>query len=75
MNLDLVDNLIVSRKVSVNNHKEFSRMLKSHGVRLILDNDDYWVLNPETQQESYMKHTTGQTLKDNQDCRCNLDSI
>ena len=47
MNLDLVDNLVVSRKVSVNNHKEFSRMLKKHGVRLILDNDDYWVLNPE----------------------------
>jgi glycosyltransferase involved in cell wall biosynthesis len=47
INLDLVDNLIVSRKVSVNNHKEFSRMLKKHGVKLILDNDDYWVLNPE----------------------------
>jgi glycosyltransferase involved in cell wall biosynthesis len=47
MNLDLVDNLIVSRKVSVNSHKGFSRMLKKHGVRLILDNDDYWVLNPE----------------------------
>ena len=47
INLDLVDNLIVSRKASVNNHKEFSRMLKKHSVRLILDNDDYWVLNPE----------------------------
>lgn len=47
INLDVVTNLIVSRKVSVTNHQKFSQMLKKHGVRLILDNDDYWTLNPE----------------------------
>ena len=47
MNLDLVDNLIVSRKTSVTNHQKFSQLLKKHGVSLILDNDDYWTLNPE----------------------------
>jgi glycosyltransferase involved in cell wall biosynthesis len=45
INLDLVDNLIISRKASVTKHREFSLMLKKHGVRLILDNDDYWDLN------------------------------
>jgi glycosyltransferase involved in cell wall biosynthesis len=47
MNLDMVDNLIISRKASVNKHKEFSKMLKQHGIRLILDNDDYWELNTD----------------------------
>ncbi len=45
MNLDLVDNLIVSRKLSVNDHKAFKRMLVKHKVKLILDNDDYWDLS------------------------------
>jgi glycosyltransferase involved in cell wall biosynthesis len=45
INLDVVTSLIVSRKASVNNHKKFSQMLKGHGVKLILDNDDYWDLN------------------------------
>ena len=45
INLDVVTSLIVSRKLSVTNHKKFSQMLKSHGVKLILDNDDYWDLN------------------------------
>ena len=45
INLDVVTSLIVSRKASVTNHKKFSQMLKSHGVKLILDNDDYWDLN------------------------------
>ena len=45
IDLDKVDNLLVSRKLSVTNHKEFRKMLDDHGVRLILDNDDYWKLN------------------------------
>lgn len=44
INLDVVTNLIISRKASVTNHQKFSQMLKRHGVRLILDNDDYWEL-------------------------------
>jgi glycosyltransferase involved in cell wall biosynthesis len=63
INLDLVDNLIVSRKVSVNNHKEFSRMLKKHGVRLILDNDDYWVLNPENPARKLYETYYGPDIK------------
>ena len=63
MNLDLVDNLIISRKASVNNHKEFSRMLKNHGVRLILDNDDYWVLNPENPARKLYEAYYGPDIK------------
>ena len=63
MNLDLVDNLIISRKASVNNHKEFSRMLKNHGVRLILDNDDYWVLNPENPARKLYESYYGPDIK------------
>jgi glycosyltransferase involved in cell wall biosynthesis len=47
MNLDKVDNLLVSRKLSVTNHKEFKKMLNENGIKLILDNDDYWNLNQE----------------------------
>ena len=63
MNLDSVDNLIVSRKASVTNHKEFSRMLKKHGVRLILDNDDYWVLNPENPAKPLYETYYGPDIK------------
>ena len=63
INLDKVDNLIVSRKVSVNNHKEFSRMLKRHGVRLILDNDDYWSLNPENPAKGLYETYYGPDIK------------
>lgn len=63
MNLDLVDNLIVSRKASVDNHKEFSRMLKKHGVRLILDNDDYWVLNSENPARKVYEQYYGPDIK------------
>jgi len=47
IDLDKVDNLLVSRKLSVTDHKEFKKMLDEHGVRLILDNDDYWKLNKD----------------------------
>ena len=63
MNLDLIDNIIVSRKASVNSHKEFSRMLKNHGIRLILDNDDYWVLNPENPAKPLYETYYGPDIK------------
>ena len=47
INLDLVDNLIVSRKLCVTDYKAFKETLVQHGVKLIFDNDDYWVLNEE----------------------------
>jgi len=47
IDLDKVDNLLVSRKLSVTDHKQFRKMLDEHGVRLILDNDDYWKLNKD----------------------------
>jgi len=47
MKLDRVDNLLISRKLSVTNHKEFRKMLDQNGITLILDNDDYWKLNPD----------------------------
>lgn len=47
MDLSKVDNLIISRKASITNHHKFRAMLNTHGIRLILDNDDYWSLNFE----------------------------
>jgi glycosyltransferase involved in cell wall biosynthesis len=63
MNLDLVDNLIVSRKTSVTNHQKFSQLLKKHGVSLILDNDDYWVLNPENPAKPLYETYYGPDIK------------
>ncbi len=38
-------------------------MLKSHGVRLILDNDDYWVLNPENPARKLYEAYYGPDIK------------
>jgi len=47
MDLDKVDNLVVSRKLSVTDHNAFKKMLSQHNIKLILDNDDYWDLNKD----------------------------
>jgi len=63
MNLDKVDNLLVSRKLSVTNHKEFKKMLVNNGIRLILDNDDFWNLNEENPAYGLYKTYYGPDIK------------
>ena len=66
MDLSLVDNLIISRKASITNHRNFRRMLDKYNVRLILDNDDYWNLNYDNPAypiyEGYVKHDIQKTI-------------
>ena len=40
--LTKVSNLVISRRCSVSNHKEFKSFLKKNNIKLILDNDDFW---------------------------------
>jgi hypothetical protein len=63
INLDPVTNLIISRKASINNHQKFSQMLKSNGIKLILDNDDYWTLNPENPAKALYEVYYGPDIK------------
>jgi glycosyltransferase involved in cell wall biosynthesis len=63
INLDAVTNLIISRKASVTNHQKFSQMLKANGIRLILDNDDYWSLNPENPAKALYEVYYGPDIK------------
>jgi hypothetical protein len=63
MNLDKIDNLLVSRKLSVTNHKEFKKMLVNKGIRLILDNDDYWKLNQDNPAWSLYEVYYGPDIK------------
>lgn len=44
LDLEKVDYLIVSRKLNVEDHSLFRKILDKYGVKLILDNDDYWEL-------------------------------
>lgn len=51
--LSTVKNLVVSRRCSVSDHKEFKAFLDKHNVRLILDNDDYWDLAKDNPAKKY----------------------
>ena len=42
--LSKVKNLVISRRCSVSDHKEFKKFLKKNNIKLILDNDDFWEL-------------------------------
>ena len=42
--LSKVNNLVISRRCSVSNHKEFKKFLNKNNIKLILDNDDFWEL-------------------------------
>jgi glycosyltransferase involved in cell wall biosynthesis len=63
INLDAVTSLIVSRKASVTNHQKFSQLLKKNGIKLILDNDDYWTLNPENPAKALYEAYYGPDIK------------
>lgn len=51
--LSVVKNLVVSRRCSVSNHKEFKKYLVKNNIRLILDNDDYWELAKDNPARKY----------------------
>ena len=43
--LSIVDNLIISRKLAINNFKSFRDMMDKYEIKVILDNDDFWELD------------------------------
>lgn len=55
--LDKVDYLIVSRKISVADYDIFRKILNKYNIKLVLDNDDFWELEKHNQaNELYFKY-------------------
>jgi glycosyltransferase involved in cell wall biosynthesis len=55
--LDKVDYLIVSRKISVADYGVFRKILNKYNIKLVLDNDDFWELEKHNQaNELYFKY-------------------
>lgn len=60
--LSIVDNLIVSRRCSVSNHKEFKKFLKKHDIKLILDNDDFWELPEDNPAKKFYEKVEAKNI-------------
>jgi glycosyltransferase involved in cell wall biosynthesis len=57
--LDKVDYLIVSRKISVADYGIFRKILNKYNIKLVLDNDDFWELEKHNQaNDLYFKYLT-----------------
>ena len=57
LELDKVDYLIVSRKISVADYGVFRKILNKYNIKLVLDNDDFWELEKHNQaNELYFKY-------------------
>jgi glycosyltransferase involved in cell wall biosynthesis len=67
LDLDKVDYLIVSRKISVGDYGIFRKILDKYNIKLVLDNDDYWELEKHNQANElyfrYLAHDIKNTIK------------
>lgn len=67
LELDKVDYLIVSRKISVGDYGIFRKILNKYNIKLVLDNDDYWELEKHNQANElyfkYFAHDIKNTIK------------
>lgn len=67
LDLDKVDYLIVSRKISVGDYGIFRKILDKYNIKLVLDNDDYWELEKHNQANDvyfrYLSHDIKNTIK------------
>lgn len=67
LDLDKVDYLIVSRKISVADYGIFRKILDKYNIKLVLDNDDYWELEKHNQANElyfrYLAHDIKNTIK------------
>jgi glycosyltransferase involved in cell wall biosynthesis len=61
--LTKVKNLVTTRRVSVSNHQAFSNFLKDNDVKLILDNDDYWILPSDNPAKEWYKKVEADNIK------------
>jgi len=53
--LSNVKNLVIGRFAQLTNHKRFKEWLTERGVRLIVDNDDFWELENDNPAQEYYK--------------------
>lgn len=60
--LSQIKNLVVSRRCSVSDHKEFKKFLKNNDIKLILDNDDYWNLPKDNPAYEHYKKKEGPNI-------------
>lgn len=67
LDLNKVDYLIVSRKISVADYGIFRKILDKYSIKLVLDNDDYWELEKHNQANElyfrYLAHDIKNTIK------------
>jgi glycosyltransferase involved in cell wall biosynthesis len=67
LDLNKVDYLIVSRKISVGDYGIFRKILDKYNIKLVLDNDDYWELEKHNQANElyfrYLAHDIKNTIK------------
>jgi len=67
LELDKVDYLIVSRKISVGDYGIFRKILNKYNIKLVLDNDDFWELEKHNQANElyfrYLSHDIKNTIK------------
>ena len=61
--LTKVKNLVTTRRVSVSNHQAFKKFLKDNDVKLILDNDDYWILPSDNPAKEWYKKVEADNIK------------
>lgn len=67
LELDKVDYLIVSRKISVADYGVFRKILNKYNIKLVLDNDDFWELEKHNEANElyfkYFAHDIKNTIK------------
>jgi len=61
--LSIVDNLIISRKLAINNFKSFRDMMDKNNVKVILDNDDFWELDEKNPAYLVYKNYMAERIK------------
>jgi len=61
--LTKVKNLVGSRRFSVSDHKAFKKFLVENDVKLILDNDDYWILPKDNPAHEHYKKVESHAIK------------
>lgn len=67
LELEKVDYLIVSRKISVGDYGIFKKILNKYNIKLVLDNDDFWELERHNQANElyfrYLAHDIKNTIR------------
>jgi glycosyltransferase involved in cell wall biosynthesis len=63
MDLSLVSNVVIPRVLGAKNHKVFRKIMKRSNVKIIVDIDDYWVLNKDNFHYKLWKESVTDLIK------------